>query len=298
LIFVAGWFLIRRDDHSELAGARMDIGGAVTVTLAMVTAVYAIVTFGESGVTTPASVSALLAIALIATFLAIQRRVAAPLLPLPLLRHGLLASVSVAGLLFMGAFAAFQFAITLYLQELRGWTPLETGLTFAIMGADMAIAPLLTPRLVARFGNVSVMLAGLATAVVAYTLALGLDASWTYWDFLPTLLLIAVSFAFVYGPLASAATESLAESGHGVAGGVVYTGFQFGVALGVSAVTVLLVGTGDHVEAASSGDYTRSLVVPLVAAALAVAAGLVARGRQRSVGVTASPELISAAGVG
>ena len=46
----------------------------------------------------------------------------------------------------MGAFFGFQFVVTLYLQDLRGWSPLETGLTFAIMGIDLVLAPLLTPR--------------------------------------------------------------------------------------------------------------------------------------------------------
>ncbi|UMG93760.1 MFS transporter [Nocardioides sp. TF02-7] len=180
----------------------------------------------------------------------------------------------------MGAFFGFQFAVTLYLQELRGWSPLEAGLTFAIMGLDLVVAPLVTPLLVRRFGTVRVMTVGFVSAALAYARLLGLEDDWTYLDLLPSLLLVATAFALAYGPLTSAAAEGVAEAEQGAAGGVVFTAFQLGGALGLAAVTVALAAT-DSAEA-TVADYRRALVVATAAAGLALVLGLLASTRRRA----------------
>jgi MFS family permease len=268
LLWVAGRAFIRPDVAAELPRGGFDLGGAITLTSAMVALIYGVVAVGE-GHDVAAGIAALV---LIGVFVTIERRVRDPLLRLAVLREGLLVRSSAAGLLFIGAFFAFQFLITLYLQEFRGWSPVATGLAFAVMGLDMILAPLFTHRLVRRFGNAPVMVAGLLAGAVAFALALRIDGSWGYLELLPSLLLIAVMFALVYGPLAAAATAGLDESEHGVAGGVVYTAFQFGAALGVSAATIVLVN--GHVGAADWSDYRRALLVPAIGAALALALGI------------------------
>ncbi|WP_454853734.1 MFS transporter [Promicromonospora soli] len=270
-LWVAGRAVIRPDAAPALPHRGFDLGGAITLTFAMVALIYGVVALGEGHVV--AGIAAFVAAAvLIGAFVAIERRVPDPLLRLSVLREGLLLRSSAAGLLFIGAFFAFQFLITLYLQEFRGWSPIVTGLTFAVMGLDMVLAPLVTHRLVKRFGNASVMVAGLLAGAVAFALALRIDGSWGYLDLLPSLLLIGVMFALVYGPLAAAATAGLDESEHGVAGGIVYTAFQFGAALGVSVATIVLVD--GHAADAAWTDYRRALLVPAIAAALALAMGL------------------------
>ena len=250
LLWLAGRVLIRPDVAADLPRGGFDLGGAITLTSAMVALIYGVVAIGEGRNVTTGIVSFVAAVVLIGAFVAIERRVADPLLRLAVLREGLLLRASLAGLLFIGAFFGFQFLITLYLQDFRGWSPVATGLVFAVMGADMILAPLFTHRLVKRFGNIPVMVAGLLAGAVAFALALRIDGTWGYLDLLPSLLLIAVMFALVYGPLAAAATAGLDESEHGVAGGVVYTAFQFGAALGVSAATIVLV---DGYAAAATG---------------------------------------------
>ena len=278
LLLVAGHLLIRGDESSR-SRSTFDVGGAVTATVGMVALIYALVTLGESRDVRAGAIAMVVAVVAVTAFVLIESRSPAPLVRLSLLRRGLLPLASTAGLLFMAGFFAFQFTITLYLQDLRGWTPLETGLTFAVMGIDLVLAPIFTPGLVERFGNLRVMTAGLTSAAAAFLLALRLQADWAYVDLLPSLLLVAVAFALVYGPLTSAATGCLDESEHGVAGGVVYTGFQLGAALGLALVTVVLVG--DHSAAASSDDYQRALAVPTAFAVLSVLVGIVAVVRTR-----------------
>jgi MFS family permease len=271
LLLVAGFLLVRPDPPQSGPSRGFDVGGAVTITGGMVAAVYALVSFGENRDVLTGVVALLVAAILITAFVIIERRGAAPLIRLDLLRTGPLPLTSLAGLLFMASFFSFQFAVTLYLQDFRGWTPLQNGLTFAIMGADVLLAPIFAPRLVQRFGNPAVMTAGLISAALSFVLLLRLRADWSYVDLLPSLILVAVAFALVYGPLTSAATEGLAESEHGTAGGVVFTAFQFGGALGLAVVTILLVGGHQTAELV---DYRRALLAPVVFAVLAVAVGL------------------------
>ena len=271
LLLVAGRALIRPDVVGEVEARRFDLVGAVTVTAGMVAAVFGLVTLGEADNVAPGVGALVLAAGLLALFAWHERRSPAPLVRLGILRNAGLVRTNLAGLLFMGAFFGFQFVITLYLQDLLGWSPLETGLTFAIMGLDLVLAPLLTPSLVRRFGNVPVMIAGVVSATLAFALFLRLDNGWSYPQMLPMLVLVGIAFALAYGPLTLAATEGVSESEQGLAGGLLYTSFQFGAALGLAVVTIVLVG--DRSEAPGVGDYRAALLVPTglaLAAALAV----------------------------
>ena len=269
LLLLAGAALIRPDAVRPVADHRFDLVGAVLVTAGMVAAVFGLVTLGEAH-DLALGVSSLVASALLlALFVRHERRTPAPLVRLGIFRHVGLVRTNLAGLLYIGAFFGFQFVVTLYLQDLLGWSPLETGLTFAIMGIDLVLAPLLTPSLVRRFGNVPVMVAGFVSATLAFVLFLRLDDHWSYLHMLPMLVLVGVAFALAYGPLTLAATEGVEEAEQGLAGGLLYTSFQFGAALGLALVTIVLVG--DRSGAPGVGDYRIALLVP---AAMAVAAAL------------------------
>lgn len=289
LLFVAGRALIRPDQPHVVAASRFDLPGAVTVTGGMVAAIYGLVALGEAHDVQRGSVALLLAAALLVVFVGVEQRSTAPLVRLGILRNSLLVRTNLAGLLYMAAFFGFQLVLTLYLQDLRGWSPLETGLTFAIMGIDLLLAPLLTPRLVRRWGNVPVMVAGFVAATLAFGLFLRLDDDWGYFDLLPMLLLVGVAFALAYGPLTLAATEGVVESEQGLAGGLLYTGFQFGAALGLALVTIVLVGDGS--SDVTVEDYRNALLVP---AALALAAALVVVGAGSGRGLDDGPSTAAA----
>ena len=269
LLLIAGRALIRADEVRPVADHRFDLIGAVTVTAGMVAAIFGLVALGESHDVVRGASALALAAVLLALFVRHERRSPAPLVRLGIFRHAGLVRTNLAGLLYMGAFFGFQFLVTLYLQDLRGWSPLETGLTFAIMGIDLVLAPLVTPSLVRRFGNMPVMVAGFLTATLAFVLFLRVDDDWGYLEMLPMLVLVGVAFALAYGPLTLAATEGVEESEQGLAGGLLYTSFQFGAALGLALVTIVLVG--DRSGAPSVGDYRSALLVP---AAMALAAAL------------------------
>ena len=277
LLLVVGRALIRADAVRPVADHRFDLLGAITVTAGMVAAVFGLVTLGESHDVARGVGSLVLSAALLAVFVRHERRSPAPLVRPSIFRNLALVRTNAAGLLFMGAFFGFQFLVTLYLQDLRGWSPLETGLTFAIMGIDLVLAPLLTPTLVRRFGNVPVMVAGFASATLAFVLFLRLDDDWGYLQMLPMLVLVGIAFALAYGPLTLAATEGVAENEQGLAGGLLYTSFRFGAALGLAIVTIVLVG--DRSGAPEVGDYRTALLVPAAMALMAALAVVPVRRR-------------------
>ena len=206
---------------------------------------------------------------LLAGFTVIERRSAAPLVRLGILRSAALARANLGALLLVGSFMGFQFVAVLYLQELRNWSTIETGLALAVAGIDAVLAPTLTPVLVRRLGNGRVVVAGLVLAALAYTLFLPLAADGSYWLMLPALLVLGVAFALAYGPLTIAATDGVDEHEQGLAGGLLTTSFQFGAALGLAVVTAVVVtASGDG---PLSYDALRAgLLVALAAAVLGV----------------------------
>ena len=269
---LTGRLTIRPDPPRPVRVADLDLGGALTLTAAMVSVIFGVVVLGEGEDVVVGAAALGIAAALLLAFAMIERKVAEPLLRAGILRQGRLAHASLAGLLFMGSFMAFQFVLALFLQNHLGWTPLETGLTFTVMCVELLVAPFFTPRLVERFGNVRVMTAGLLVAVVAYAIWLRVDESWTVVQLAPTLALVGIAFALVYAPMTAAATDGLREEDHGVAGGVVYTALQFGAALGVAVASIALVGMSDG--ALDVDDYQRAAVVPAIGAAIAVVVGV------------------------
>ncbi|WP_052851248.1 MFS transporter [Streptomyces avicenniae] len=248
---------------------RVDVAGALSVTAALVLIVLGI---ERASHTTAAWTLGTLGAGLLAlgVFLAVERRTADPLVRLGIFRSAPLVRANIGAMLLAAGFFSFQFIVVLYLQELRGWSTLETSLAMLVVGLDAILSPTLTPRLVARFGNVRVIFGGLLTASLAYALFLRVEADWAYAAMFPSLVLIGLSFALAYGPLTIAATEGIAEHEQGLAGGLLYTSFQFGAALGLSAATAVNVaGTASQSAAAQLDGYRAALLVPLVAALVA-----------------------------
>ncbi|MDX6523903.1 MAG: hypothetical protein QOI17_1416, partial [Gaiellales bacterium] len=138
----------------QAQSGRLDVAGAVTVTAALMLAVYAIVNGNQQGWTSVTTLGMLAgAVALMAAFLAIELRVAAPLVPLALFRLRNVAVSNVVGVLWAAAMFAWFFLSALYLQQVLGYSPLKVGLAFLPANLIMGAFSLgLSARLVMRFG--------------------------------------------------------------------------------------------------------------------------------------------------
>lgn len=279
-VFLAvAYVVVPRTVEGPSRRERFDVGGAITLTGAMTSFIYGVVAVGEHS-SDPLGWGALaLAVLLLGAFALIERRVSAPLIPAGVLSQGRIRSMTTVGMLFFAGFFAWQFLLTLFLQRHLQWGPLETGLVFLVGAVELVIAPVLTPRLTSHFGDLPVLTAGLVVLTIGFSLTLRLSDATTFWDLAASLLLLGVAFALIYGPLTAAAVEGMDEERHGVAGGVVYTGFQFGAALGVALATIVLVA--GSAGALTAGDYSRGMLVPVTAigsaVVIAVAAGIRSR---------------------
>jgi len=293
LILAAAVPLIKDDGSAAPRRGGFDLAGALSITGAMLLLVYGVVRLEHAGDGPALTVAVFAAgVALAAAFVVVERRSADPLVRLGILRSGPLVRANLGALLFLAAFAGFQLLVTLYLQEVRGWSALQTGLAMLVIGVDTILAPTLTPRLVDRFGNVRVLFGGLVAAALAYALFLPVASDWTYPMMLPTMVLLGMAFSLSYGPLTMAATDGVDEREHGLAGGLLYTSMQFGTALGISVVTAVSVAAapgGQRLEAVRT-----ALVVPLALAV--VAAAVTAFGLARRPATEPAPEPVGARG--
>ncbi|MFD3485558.1 MFS transporter [Streptomyces sp. NPDC058665] len=273
LILPAALAFVPKSARPDRTGQSFDVLGGVTVTAAIVLLVLGVERASHSGA--GATIGTLAAgLALLAAFVAVERRAAEPLVRLGIFRNGPLVRANLAGLLFAAGFFGFQFLVVLYLQELRGWSTLETSFAMLVIGIDAVLSPLLTPKLVDRFGNARVIFGGLFLAAVAYALFLPVGADWTYPAMFPSLIVLGLAFSLAYGPLTIVATEGVKEEEQGLAGGLLYTFFQFGAALGLSAVTAVNVAATEGTSPTAMLDgYRSALWVPVGTALAAVLIG-------------------------
>jgi EmrB/QacA subfamily drug resistance transporter len=276
--------LVPRDARVPRLSRSFDLAGAVTLTAAMLLLVFTVVEAPDAGwasLRTIASFAA--AAAILASFVAIERRTAVPLVRLGILSSRSIVQANLGAMMLIGGWFGFQFIATLYMQQLRGWSPLETGL--AIFPGGLLVA-LLAPRiapLVMRFGVRRLVTAGLASTAVGYTLFLPIGLHSAYATaILPTMIFAGFGFALAYGPLNIAATNGVAPGEQGLASGLVNTSFQFGGALVLAVVTAVNnANTGADGSAQGLLNGFQAAVVVSVIAATLGAAVMATGGRTR-----------------
>jgi EmrB/QacA subfamily drug resistance transporter len=268
--------------HVRSAAVRLDVAGAVTVTAALMLAVYAIVNGNTAGWTSARTLGILgAAVALLAAFLAIETRVASPLVPLGLFRHRNLATANVAGVLWAASMFAAFFLSALYLQLVLGYSPLRVGLAFLPSNLIMGAFSLgLSAKLVMRFGIRRPLAVGLLLAGSALLLFARAPVGGSFVvDILPSMILLGFGAGIAFNPMLLAAMSDVGPSESGLASGVVNTAFMMGGALGLAVLasiaasrTSSLLSSGDPKLVALTGGYHLAFVGGAIAAL--AAAGL------------------------
>ncbi|KES05430.1 MFS transporter [Streptomyces toyocaensis] len=235
----------RREDHPKL-----DVPGAVTVTLGLLAVVLGLTRAGEKGWGSPDALLPLTAgLALLLAFHAVERRAPAPLVPLGVLNKRSVAWGNVAGLIAFLTETSLVFLLTLYLQEVLGFSPLAAGLSFGVLGIGTVIGGSTAPKVIGRLGTRRTLITGglLQTVSTASLLGLGDTRSWLWLLLLATFtggignMLVIVAFMVT-------ATSGLADHEQGLATGLATMTQQIGITMGtpiMSAVaTAAMTGTG------------------------------------------------------
>ncbi|MFB9660950.1 MFS transporter [Glycomyces mayteni] len=257
----------------------IDLLGALTATLGLAAAVFAIVRAAEVGWAAPATWGTLLGAAvLIAAFLALQAKRANPLMPLAIFRAPNLGAANLAQLLLGAAWIPMWFFLNLYLQQVLDFSAFPSGAALLPMTALIMIGMVaLAPRLMARFGAKAMVITGLVLLAGGLFWLSFIRPDGTFAaDVLPASLLAALGMALAFIPSLQLAISSARPEQGGLASGIVNTGYQIGSALGLAVITALAVANG----AADIGDkpaLTDGFSTAFTAAAtLALAAALLA----------------------
>jgi EmrB/QacA subfamily drug resistance transporter len=267
----------------EGAAVKLDVAGAVTVTTALMLAVYAIVNGNKAGWSSAQTLGLLaLSAGLLAVFLVIESRVESPLMPLRLFRLRNLAVSNVVGILWAAAMFAWFFLAALYMQLVLGYTPLEVGLAFLPSNLIMGAFSLgLSAKLVMRFGIRRPLAVGLLLAAAGMVLFVRapVDGSFVS-DVLPSMILLGLGAGTAFNPVLLAAMSDVDQSEAGLASGVVNTSFMMGGALGLAVLASLaqsrtesLRASGDGVLTALTGGYHAAFLLGALFAAAAAALG-------------------------
>jgi EmrB/QacA subfamily drug resistance transporter len=253
----------------DVAGALLSTAGLLAIVLGVIRA--------ESLGWSSFEVIALLigGVALLAAFVRVESRSAAPLVPLGLFRsRGLSTSIVALGLN-GAAFLAMFFLTAIFLQQVRGLTALETGVQFLPMGVAAIASAVIASQLVTRFGTRPVQLTGAVLSVLGLLLLSRADATGSYaLTILPGLVLFGIGIIAVGTPAQIAAVADVRHEVAGAASGVVNAGYQVGGALGLAVITTLatshveaLVAGGTGAQDALVAGFERGLVVAAIFAA-------------------------------
>ena len=272
-------------------GERLDVAGAVTVTSALMLAVYAIVNGNEVGWMAMQTIVMLAsAAALLAIFIGIESRVRDPLMPLALFRLRNVATSNVVGMLWAAAMFAWFFISALYMQFVLRYSPLQVGLAFLPANLIMAAFSLgLSAKLVMRFGIRLPLSAGLLLAAAGLMLfALAPVQGSFVAHVLPGMLLLGVGAGMALNPVLLAAMSDVAQSESGLASGMVNTSFMMGGALGLAVLASvaaartngLLASGAESITALNAGYHLAFFVGGLFAASAGLLGALFIRIRK------------------
>jgi EmrB/QacA subfamily drug resistance transporter len=265
-----------------VARRRFDIAGAVTVTGGMTALVYTVVKAPDYGWGSPTTLALFaVAIGLLTAFAVIERRGRAPLVPAGFLRKREAAVPNALQLLLGMSAISTLFLLTLYVQQVLGFTPLEAGLAYVPLAAGVATATVVASRLVGQVGPRPLAVAGLAIAAggmarMGHAPVAGEYAS----DVLPAMILLGLGAGLSFVSVTTAALERVDDAEAGLASGLLSTTVQLGGALGIAVLASIvsqraadLAGTGSTPLAAQVGGLQ---IAFLVAAAVALVASVVA----------------------
>ncbi|HMJ35978.1 MAG TPA: MFS transporter [Baekduia sp.] len=263
--------LLVKDQPAERTRGAFDIGGAVTITAGMLLLVRTVVRAPEIGWASAGTVvSFTIAVALLAAFVAIERRVAQPLVRLGIFRSGHIVRANLGGMAVFGGYVGFQFVATLYLQGVLGWSALETALAFLPAGLLVAFGAPRVGALVEKFGSAAVVTAAFVAFAVGYALFLRAGENPNYMlVILPTMLLLGTGFALGFPTLNIQATNGVADHEQGLASGLVNTSFQVGGAIVLAVVSAVVGnGTASGADAQSFLDASHTAVGVVTGVAL------------------------------
>jgi EmrB/QacA subfamily drug resistance transporter len=272
------------ESTADLGHRQLDVAGAVTITSGLSILVYAVVTAHDHGWASATTIGLLVVSALLhVAFIAIERRSSAPLLPFSILRLRTLTGANVVGFLMGGSIFAMFFFLSLYMQQVLGWSAMKTGVSYLAIALTTIPAAGVAQALVTRIGVRTVLAAGMTCNTIALLWFTQVSVGGSYvTDLLPGFLIGAVGLGFSFVPISIAALAGVREHEAGLASGLINTSQQIGGAVGIAILSTIattrtsdLLTTGTALPFALTSGFRAAFAVAAVLALVGVVVTLV-----------------------
>ena len=271
------------DESRDARVQRFDATGAVLVTTGLASLVYAITQAGQDGWLGRETVGfGALALVLLAGFVPWELRQDEPLMRFGILRSSTVSGANVAGLILGTALFSMFLMLTLYMQQVLGYSPMRTGVAYLAVAGTAIIWSTVAAQLVTRIGVKPVLVVGMLslTAGLAFFTQVSVGGSYLG-DLLPGFLLADLGIGFSFVPISIAALAGVRNSEAGLASGLFNTSQQIGGALGIAALSTIAtsrtedaVATGSALPDALVTGFTGAFTAGLVVAALGIVAAV------------------------
>jgi EmrB/QacA subfamily drug resistance transporter len=271
-------------ESRDEAMTSFDVPGAVLVTGGMVTLVYAITQANDYGWGSVETIGLFaLAVALLAAFTGWEARAKEPLMPFSIFRIRTVAAANISGLILGTVTFSMFLMLTLYMQQVLSYSPLETGVAYLAVAGTAIIWSTVAAQLVTRVGVKPVIAAGMGflTAGLLYFTQVSVGGSYVG-DLLPGFLLIAVGLGFSFVPISIAALAGVRANEAGLASGLFNTSQQIGGALGIAALSAVAtsktengVASGTALPKALTDGFEAAFIWGGIVAALGILVALV-----------------------
>ncbi|MFL5965920.1 MAG: DHA2 family efflux MFS transporter permease subunit [Gaiellaceae bacterium] len=241
--------VLLRESRPDLGHRHFDLAGVATITSGLMLLVYALTRATTNGWTSAMTLVLLVgAASLIASFVVVELRSPWPLLPLRIFRLPTVAGANVA-MAIVGAVAFSEFfLLTLYLQDVLGYSAVETGVAFTAFALTVVIVSNIAQLIVGRIGVRAALTAGLLTSALSVALLTRLPVDGHYFsDLFPGFVLGGAGMGLSFVAVTIASLSGIERADAGVASGLVNTSRQIGGAVGIAVASAIAVTATGHV---------------------------------------------------
>jgi EmrB/QacA subfamily drug resistance transporter len=268
-------------ESRDASAKSFDVPGAVLVTAGLSSLVYAITQAGEHGWLAGRTIGFFAAsLALLLAFVGWEERHPEPLMRFGIFRTRTVTGANVAGFILGTAMFSMFLMLTLYMQQVLGYSAMQTGVAYLAVAGTAILWSAVAAQLVTRVGVKPILTIGMATLTAGLILFTQVSVGGSYVaDLLPGFLLIGLGIGFAFVPISIAALAGVQPSEAGLASGLINTSQQIGGALGIAALSTI--ATSRTTDALAAGTATPSALVDgftaaFVAGAIIAALGVVA----------------------
>ena len=266
------------ESHAENETRTFDVAGAATITLGLSAFVFALLDAPEAGWGSTQTIGILAAAAvLLIAFVAIERRSKAPLVPFRIFRMRTITGANVVGILVGASLFSMFFFISLYMQQVLGYSAIKAGLSYLPLAVSIILSAGIASSLVTKVGFKPILATGMVLIAAGLLWFSQISPDGTFLaDILGPSLLAAVGLGFAFVPVTIAAVSGVADREQGLASGLINTSQQVGGALGLAVLAAIAnseIGTS-HDPAVLTDGFSSAFLVGSVFAILGLLATL------------------------